>query len=115
MPPKITLSGDDEEKFRRLWAAGEPVSRICISFGLSHDAANIVRKRLGLPARTARTRAARRAPISDPTPEEIEAACAELRAKHLAKRLAESPSRRYREDNEYGGRIYPCDVFDVDE
>lgn len=98
-----------------MWVAGEPVAHICLSFRLSHDAANIVRKRLGLTARTARTRAARRTPADDPTPEEISAACAALRQRHIEKRQSEPPSRRYRDDNDIGGRTYPCDVFDSDQ
>lgn len=98
-----------------MWAAGEPVARICLAVGLTQDAANTVRRRLGLVARTARTRAARRQPENDPTPEEIEAACAELRVKHLERRRTEPPTRRYREEGEHWGRIYPHDVFNADE
>lgn len=98
-----------------MWSDGVPVDRICLAFKLSHDAANRVRSRLGLPARTAKTRAARRAPARDPTPDEIAAACAELRAKHLQRRRDEPTTRRYRDDGEFGGRVYPCDVFGDEE
>lgn len=114
MPRKIVLTPDQERQFRELWLAGEPVSRICETFSLAADTVNRVRGRLGLLPRTARTRAARRAPRRDPTPDEIEAMLVELRAKHLAKRRAEPEARRYRDDDDYGGRVYPASVFDPD-
>lgn len=97
-----------------MWDAGLPVDRICERFDLTHDAVNRVRARMGMPPRTPRTRAERREPTRDPSPEEIAALCAELRAKHMAKRLAEPATRKYRTDTEVGGRVYPCDVFDID-
>jgi len=114
LPRKIELSRDDEQRFKSLWNSGTPVADICTAFGLSHDAVNRVRGRLELAPRTARTRAAPRVAMRDPSPEEIAAACAELRAKHMAKRLAEPTTRKYRDDNETGLRMYPCDVFDLD-
>lgn len=98
-----------------MWTAGIAVAVIAETFGLKVDTVNLVRIRFGLAARTARTRAAMRTRPRDPTPEEIAAALVELRAKHLAKRLAEPVTRRYRTDDELGGRIYPCDVFDIEE
>lgn len=114
MPRKIVLSPDDDAKFRAMWAAAEPVAHIAAAFGVGADTVNLLRVRLGLKARTARTRAARRSPAADPTPEEIAAACAELRSRHVAKRLAEPPGRKYRTDDEVGGRIYPSDVFEAE-
>lgn len=91
------------------------MSALCDVLGYTHDTINRLRIRLGLPARTASSRAKRREAKGDPTPAEIEAACAEFRAKHLAKRFAEPKTRQYRKDDETYGRVYPCDVFDDEE
>lgn len=112
MAPKISLDAAARARFRRLWKSGTPVAEICRTFKLSHDTVNTIRTRLGLPSRACGRRLyKRRSEETDPTPEEIEAACAELRAQHLEKRLAESPARKYRDEAETHGRVYPCDVF----
>jgi len=97
-----------------MWQDGVAVARICARFGLSTDGANRVRCRLRLVARTPASRAAPDPPHSDPTPEEIEAILVELRAKHMAKRLAEPPQRKYRTDTDLGGRVYTCDDLGLD-
>ncbi len=114
MPRKIILSADDERRFRKMWGECCPVASICEAFGIATDTANSIRARLGLPPRTAATRAPRRAPQDDPTPEQIEAMLVELRAKHLARRRAEPAVRRYRDDDGEGGRVYPASIFDAD-
>ena len=89
-----------------------PVARIAGYLDLTCDSVNTIRARLGLPARTPRTRAAPEPPAArDPTPAEIAAACAELRAKHLSKRLAEPATRKYRDGEGFSGRVYRADVF----
>lgn len=112
----IRLTPRQERLFREWWTGGVPVTRIAVSLGLTHDGVNRVRARLGLEARTPRTRAAPAVPVDrDPTPAEIAAACAELRAKHLAKRLAEPVNRRYRDDEDGPARVYRSDGIDLDE
>jgi hypothetical protein len=65
-------------------------------FGVTKDQIFRLRDRLKLPLRL--DRSARKKPPRhrDPTPEEIAAACASLREKHLAQRRDEPASRTYR-------------------
>ena len=112
MGRRIVLTADQERQFAAWWVDGVAVVKIAAALGLTHDGVNRVRVRLGLRARTARTRAALVSGVDrDPTPEEIAAECAALRAKHLARRLAESPTRQYRRDTDGPARVYSCDVF----
>lgn len=113
MPRRIVLSRERERQFRAWWSAGVPVARIAAALDLTCDSVNTIRARLGLPARTPRTRAAPQPPAeSDPTPEQIAAACAAIRAKHLAKRAAEPVTRKYRRDGDFSGRVYASEVFE---
>jgi hypothetical protein len=108
---RITVSIQDQSRFVEMWHGGVAVSVICGELGLSTDSVRKLRMRLGLVARTARTRAA---PIADPvppTPQEIRRATRALREKHLARRRAEAP-QKYRDDDEMGGRVFQDSVLD---
>jgi hypothetical protein len=50
---------------------------------------------LDLPLRLDRSKRAKPPRHRDPTPEEIAAACAEIRRRHMEQRLAEDPGRKY--------------------
>lgn len=79
MPRKINL---DERAFRALWEAGVPLRDIATRLNVGADTLGGVRRRLGLPARTATTRPRPRAnAIDDPTPAEIAVRAAEVRAR----------------------------------
>lgn len=71
----------DEKKFRRLWLSRMSVADISSELGIATFSVNAVRIRLGLKPRTAQTRAKAKPTSSDPTPEEILARAAEIRAK----------------------------------
>jgi hypothetical protein len=110
---RITVSIEDQQRFVELWTGGIAVSVICGELGLSSDSVRKLRMRLGLVARTAKTRAAPAADPRPPTPQEIRRATRILREKHLAKRRAERP-RVYRDEDEIGGRICPDSLFDIE-
>lgn len=79
MPRRVHL---DEVEFRALWLAGVPLRDIASRLNVGADTLGGVRRRLGLPARTAATRPRPRASaIDDPTPEEIATRAAEVRAR----------------------------------
>lgn len=111
MPCKIVLTPEQEQTFRRLWRERVSVAEIAAAFEWQTDTVNRVRTRLRLAPRTARTRAARREPAGDPTPEQIASMCAVIRARNMERKLAEPPTRQYHRDGEIGGRIYSLDVF----
>lgn len=70
----------DEDKFKQLWLSDMSVARISAELRISTDSLNRVRVRLGLPARTPKTRAKPGEPYRDPTPSEIEERAAAVRA-----------------------------------
>ena len=111
MPRRINL---DEGAFRALWLAGMPLRDIASRLNVGADTLGGVRRRLGLPARTATTRPRPRAnTIDDPTPAEIAARAAEVRARWDD----ETRERRRVGRTDDGGPIaVPESVFDhVDE
>jgi hypothetical protein len=63
--------------------------------GVSRDQITRLRDRLGLPVRHDRSQRKKGKRHADPTPQEISARAAEMRAKHIATRMAEPP-RTYR-------------------
>lgn len=79
MPRRVYI---DEEKFRALWLAGVPLRDIASELNVGADTLGGARRRLGLPARTAAARPPPRdAEPDDPTPAEIAARAAEVRAR----------------------------------
>lgn len=75
---------------RRVWASGSTYTEMTLFLGVTKDQLFRLRDRLSLPLRLDRSqrRKGRRHP--DPTPQEIAAICAELRAKHLEQRRNET-------------------------
>lgn len=80
---------------RRVWASGSTYSEMTLFFGVTKDQLFRLRDRLALPLRLDRSKRRKGRRHADPTPKEIAAACAELRAKHLEQRRNE-PDRCYR-------------------
>jgi len=110
MPRKIRL---DEGEFRALWLAGVPLRDISSRLNIGADTLGSVRRRLGLPPRTAATRPRpRAATIDDPTPEQIATRAAEVRARWDEETREKRLVCRPREDC---GPVLPESVFAVDE
>lgn len=80
---------------RRVWASGSTYSEMTLFLGVTKDQLFRLRDRLPLPLRLDRSQRKKPKRQRDPTPEEIAAACRELRAKHLEQRRNE-PERCYR-------------------
>lgn len=82
----------------QLWASGASYSEIAARLGCTESFVHKLKDRHKLPNRE--RRGAR--PRVDPTPEELERLKAEVRARHMAKRRAETPdqtkSRVWQED-----------------
>lgn len=79
MPRRVDV---DVPLFRKLWLAGVPMRVIASRLGVGADTLGGMRRRLGLPARTATTRPPPRlGEASDPSPEEIAERAAEVRAR----------------------------------
>jgi transposase len=72
----------------RMWMAGETAEAIGNRFGVSASTAYKMAARYKLPARPTRPCQVSR----DPSPDEIERMKAELKAKHIAERMAEDVS-----------------------
>jgi len=70
----------DEQRLRDLWESGESVADIAADLGIATFTLNTLRHRLGLPARTAQTRAKARRDYKDPTPSQIVERSAAIRA-----------------------------------
>lgn len=71
-----------EDEFARLWHAGETLNQLAARLGVSRPTVKRYARLLNLPRRGESH--------YEPTPEEIEQAKAELRAKHLAEMRSES-------------------------
>lgn len=80
---------------RKVWASGSTYSEMTLFLGVTKDQLFRLRDRLPLPLRLDRKQRRKGPRHRDPTPEEIAAMCAELRAKHLEQRRNE-PERCYR-------------------
>lgn len=81
---------------RRVWASGSTYAEMTDFLGVTKDQIFRLRDRLKLPLRLDRSTRKKGPRHRDPTPEEIAAACASLREKHLADRRAEPATRSYR-------------------
>jgi hypothetical protein len=88
-----------QAKLRSVWASGSTYSEMTLFLGVTKDQLFRLRDRLGLPLRLDRSKRAKPPRHRDPTPEEISAACAALRAKHIEQRRNEPP-RQYRSPDE---------------
>ena len=81
---------------KRVWASGSTYAEMTSFFGVTRDQVIRLRDTLKLPLRLDRSKRKKGPRHRDPTPAEIAAACAALRAKHLADRAAEPTTRVYR-------------------
>lgn len=81
---------------RSVWSSGSTYAEMTAFLGVTKDQIVRLRDRLKLPLRLDRSTRKKGPRHKDPTPEEIAAACAALREKHLAERRAEPASRVYR-------------------
>lgn len=80
---------------RKVWASGSTYAEMTLYLGVTKDQLFRLRDKLRLPLRLDRSQRKKPKRQRDPTPEEIAAACAEIRAKHLEQRRNES-DRCYR-------------------
>ena len=97
MPKVSTACTAFQQALRHCWQSGSTIAEIC-TLGISKDQFIRLRGVLHLPLRMDRSQRAKPPRHRDPTRREIAAACAELRAKHLAARQAESQTRVYRKE-----------------
>lgn len=80
---------------KRVWASGSTYAEMTLFLGVTKDQLFRLRDRLSLPLRLDRSKRKKPPRQRDPTPEEIEARCAEIRAKHLEQRRNEPADRKY--------------------
>ena len=86
---------------KRVWASGSTYSEMTLFLGVTKDQLFRLRDRLKLPLRLDRSKRAKPPRHADPTPADIAAACAELRAKHLEQRRNEPRDRTYVSQREF--------------
>lgn len=91
-----TACSEFQAALRHVWASGSTYAEMTAFFGVTRDQIIRLRDRLPLPLRLDRSKRRKGPRHGDPTPEEIRQRCAEIRAKHLAQRLAEPADRVYR-------------------
>lgn len=77
----------DPVQLLALWQQGLTLIQIGAAIGCSASTAGMLVKQHGLPPREQ----LRKMPLDDPTPDEIERLKAELKARHMEERRAESP------------------------
>lgn len=85
---------------RKVWASGSTYAEMTEYLGVTRDQVIRMRDVLRLPLRLDRSKRRKGPRHKDPTPEEIAAACAAIRARHLEARRNE-PDRVYRKHDEY--------------
>ena len=85
-----------QSSLRHVWSSGSTYAEMTAFLGVSRDQIIRLRDRLPLPLRLDRSKRKKGPRHADPTPAEIRQRCAELRAKHLADRMAEPADRTYR-------------------
>jgi hypothetical protein len=90
-----------QASLRHVWASGSTYSEMTTFLGVTKDQIIRLRDRLSLPLRLDRSQRKKPKRHGDPTPEQIAAACAELRAKHIQQRMAEPEDRTYRSVHEF--------------
>lgn len=86
---------------KRVWASGSTYSEMTLFLGVTKDQLFRLRDKLTLPLRLDRAQRKKPPRHRDPTPEEIAAACAEIRAKHLEQRRNEPDDRTYVSQREF--------------
>lgn len=86
---------------RRVWASGSTYSEMTLFLGVTKDQLFRLRDKLTLPLRLDRAQRKKPPRHRDPTPKEIAAACAEIRAKHLEQRRNEPDDRTYVSQREF--------------
>lgn len=85
---------------KRVWASGSTYTEMTLFLGVTKDQIIRLRDRLKLPLRLDRSKRKKPKRHGDPTPEEIAARCAEIRAAHMRQRIAE-PTRTYRGQHDF--------------
>jgi len=96
MPGTVSTACQTLQKtLREVWASGSTYAEMTDFFGLTRDQIIRLRDRLALPPRLDRSLRKKGKRHADPTPAEIAAQCAAMKAKHLKQRLHEPP-RAYR-------------------
>lgn len=86
---------------KRVWASGSTYSEMTLYLGVTKDQLFRLRDRLKLPLRLDRSKRAKPPRHADPTPDEIAAACAEIRARHLEQRRNEPADRKYVSEHDF--------------
>lgn len=95
-----TASATFQKTLRSVWSSGSTYAEMTAFLGVTRDQIIRLRDRLHLPLRLDRSARKKGPRHKDPTPEQIAAACAEIRARHLEARRHE-PDRPYRKNDEY--------------
>lgn len=95
-----TASATFQKTLRKVWASGSTYAEMTEFFGVTRDQVIRLRDVLRLPLRLDRSQRKKGPRHKDPTPEDIAAACAAIRARHLEDRRNE-PDRAYRKSDEY--------------
>lgn len=85
---------------RDVWSSGSTYAEMTAYLGVTRDQIIRLRDRLRLPLRLDRRTRKKGPRHKDPTPQQIAAACAEIRARHMEMRRCE-PERTYRKNDEY--------------
>jgi len=86
---------------RRVWASGSTYSEMTLFLSVSKDQLFRLRDRLTLPLRLDRSKRKKPPRQRDPTPQEIAARCAEIRARHLEHRRNEPADRKYANQRDF--------------
>jgi len=84
-----------QSALRHVWASGSSIAEVTQYLSISKDQFIRLRSVLKLELRLDRSQRAKPPRHRDPTPDEIAAACAALRAKHFDQRRNEDPGRVY--------------------
>lgn len=101
MPGTVsTACATFQTTLRRVWASGSTYTEMTLFLGVTKDQLFRLRDRLGLPLRLDRSKRQKPPRHRDPTPAEIAAMCAEIRARHLEQRRNE-PERTYRSQHDF--------------
>lgn len=91
-----------QNTLRHVWASGSTYAEMTSFLGVSRDQIIRLRDRLPLPLRLDRRLRKKGPRHADPTPAEIRQRCAELRAEHIRRRMAEPRDKTYqRSESDY--------------